>query len=252
MRLRDGEQPIRWCSVEALEESRYSTASDVWAFGVTVWEIMSNGALPYEDLVCLNGNLALVAEHVKGGRILQPPLNCPVDVYADLMVPCWDPNPSARPVFVELGNTAQALGGVMSDRRHAHSNTDVVPQQAHDNLTDTDLYGPAFWESDEGLELRGVSIHHLIVTLHPLTIEETRVPYDDNGTTVQPPPPDDVTIKDAVLAVVKPRCKDLTCPRDGQRGCAYVDSLMDGASAGPPSRSCRTRGHTVSALSLKR
>ena len=77
VRLRDGEQPIRWCSVEALEDSRYSTSSDVWAFGVTVWEIMSDGALPYEDIVKRNGNLTLVADHVKAGGTLQKPSECP-------------------------------------------------------------------------------------------------------------------------------------------------------------------------------
>ena len=57
------------------------SASDVWAFGVTVWEIMAHGALPYEDRVPRNGNLALVADHVKAGGTLQRPAQCPEAVY---------------------------------------------------------------------------------------------------------------------------------------------------------------------------
>jgi hypothetical protein len=72
-------QPIRWCAVEVevevLVENRFSSASDVWALGVVMWEIFSEAATPWGELE----NLDVVAERVKGGQILPRPAACPLN-----------------------------------------------------------------------------------------------------------------------------------------------------------------------------
>jgi hypothetical protein len=88
-------------------------------YGVTVWEVMTDGALPFSEL----GSLNVVAEHIKGAGVLRQPAGCPRRVYAGLMVPCWDPDPKERPSFDELNHAARSLGGVISDKRQGGSPT---------------------------------------------------------------------------------------------------------------------------------
>ena len=90
-----GQVPIRWCAVEVLADDKYSAASDVWAYGVTVWEVMADGAIPYSD----EANLNVVAEMIKDGQLLPRPARCASEVYAKLMTPCWRVDRSERPTF---------------------------------------------------------------------------------------------------------------------------------------------------------
>lgn len=226
VRLR-GHQPIRWCSAEVLAEARYSSASDVWAFGVTVWEIMTDGGTPYDEY----GNLELVAEKVKGGTILARPAQCPTQVYSNVMLPCWCPNPSARPTFAELAHSAVKLGGVMTSQSSAADMTTTNRRPIQDLGRDD----PTFWDSPEGRKFLGVSIHHLRTALLPAAISATRVRFKARECDVEPPPIADVTIWHTVHAHVIPTCASLTCPRDGTAGCAYVDSLTATDSVGPAS-----------------
>ena len=214
-----GRQPVRWCSVEVLDETRWSSASDVWAYGVFVYEVISNGGLPYEELCPDGADLNLVASHVRGGGTLARPDQCPRDVYARLMVPCWDPDPSARPLFSELADASHSLGGVASDYSHAQG---LRGRNNRDNLADDGRFPPAFWTTPEGRGLLGVSVHHLGATLLPAAIAATRQPFADAGGIVAPPHVLCLTIAHSVAAVVKPRCRALVCPRDGEVGCAYV------------------------------
>ena len=131
VRLR-GRRPIRWCAAEVLDENRFSSQSDVWAYGVVCWEIMTDGDTPYGEC----DNLVMVAERVKGGAILPRPATCPTSVYSDLMVPCWEPNPLARPSFAELEQHAQLLGGVMTNR--LVDDDSICEAAPRVNLADTD------------------------------------------------------------------------------------------------------------------
>lgn len=68
--------PIRWMSKEAIQYGRYSEASDVWAFGVTLWEIYSYGKQPYEGY-----SNQEVIELISMRSLLECPLNCPTNIY---------------------------------------------------------------------------------------------------------------------------------------------------------------------------
>ncbi|XP_067934282.1 hepatocyte growth factor receptor-like isoform X2 [Watersipora subatra] len=93
--------PVKWMSPESLTERRFSSKSDVWSYGVTLWEIFSRGAHPYSDI----DNYKII-EHVKAGGRLARPLHCPQQIY-DCMQSTWRLEPSARPTFTMLVNQLQ-------------------------------------------------------------------------------------------------------------------------------------------------
>ncbi len=96
-KIGDGWLPVRWMAIEALMERRYTTKSDVWSFGVLLWEIMSLGAAPYPSVPSVE-ELYRVLQ--KGHRMEKPP-NCSIDIY-NIMRMCWQPEPIHRPSFSEL------------------------------------------------------------------------------------------------------------------------------------------------------
>ncbi|XP_050056431.1 proto-oncogene tyrosine-protein kinase ROS isoform X5 [Aphis gossypii] len=85
--------PVRWMSPESLVDGVFTSQSDVWAFGVLLWEIMSLGQQPYPGLSNIN-----VMYHVQHGGRLEKPINCPRPLY-NLMVKCWSNLPEKRPKF---------------------------------------------------------------------------------------------------------------------------------------------------------
>ncbi|XP_042368582.1 tyrosine-protein kinase receptor TYRO3-like [Plectropomus leopardus] len=95
--------PIKWMAMESLSESVYTTKSDVWSFGVTMWEIVSRGRTPYPGV----HNHELLDLLLSGHR-LKPPDDCDHKLY-EVMHSCWDKEPTRRPCFRELGETLKAL-----------------------------------------------------------------------------------------------------------------------------------------------
>ncbi|XP_065590236.1 tyrosine-protein kinase Fes/Fps isoform X2 [Cyrtonyx montezumae] len=85
--------PVKWTAPEALNYGRYSSESDVWSFGILLWEAFSLGAVPYANL-----SNQQTREAVEQGVRLEPPEQCPEDVYR-LMQRCWEYDPRRRPSF---------------------------------------------------------------------------------------------------------------------------------------------------------
>ncbi|XP_051788823.1 protein-tyrosine kinase 6-like [Erpetoichthys calabaricus] len=88
--------PYKWTAPEAITHGRYSVKSDVWSFGILLFEIMSYGQIPYSGM---STNLAV--ERVKTGYRMPLPENCP-DIIYKLMLACWNDRPKERPSFKEL------------------------------------------------------------------------------------------------------------------------------------------------------
>uniref|UniRef100_A0AAR2J819 Tyrosine-protein kinase receptor TYRO3 n=1 Tax=Pygocentrus nattereri TaxID=42514 RepID=A0AAR2J819_PYGNA len=88
--------PVKWIALESLADNVYTTQSDVWAFGVTMWEIMARGQTPYPGVE----NSEIYEYLIKGERLKQPP-DCPDDIY-EIMHSCWSPVPKCRPSFQHL------------------------------------------------------------------------------------------------------------------------------------------------------
>lgn len=88
--------PLRWLAIEAMRRYLYSSKSDVWAFGVVLWEIGTLGGFPYSQIE----NHALLSYLMSGNRLAKPD-NCSDKLY-DLMLSCWHADPMHRPSFQEL------------------------------------------------------------------------------------------------------------------------------------------------------
>ncbi|KAL3317132.1 tyrosine kinase, non-receptor [Cichlidogyrus casuarinus] len=89
--------PIAWSSLEALESGEFSQASDVWSWGVTLWEIWTGGAEPWPHL----STDQLLVKLKSGQRLTYPGSSCPKSMY-QLMLACWDSKCDARPSFAYL------------------------------------------------------------------------------------------------------------------------------------------------------
>ncbi|XP_034458946.1 muscle, skeletal receptor tyrosine-protein kinase [Hippoglossus hippoglossus] len=88
--------PIRWMPPESIFYNRYTTESDVWAYGVVLWEIFSHGMQPYYGM----GHEEVIY-YVRDGHILSCPENCPLELY-NLMRLCWSSQSSDRPSFCSI------------------------------------------------------------------------------------------------------------------------------------------------------
>ncbi|XP_030061153.1 tyrosine-protein kinase receptor Tie-1 isoform X1 [Microcaecilia unicolor] len=91
-----GRLPVRWMAIESLNYSVYTTKSDVWSFGVLLWEIVSLGGTPYCGMTC-----AELYEKLPQRYRMEKPRNCDDEVY-DLMRQCWRDRPYERPTFAQI------------------------------------------------------------------------------------------------------------------------------------------------------
>ncbi|KAM4733830.1 insulin-like growth factor 1a receptor isoform 2-T2 [Anableps anableps] len=88
--------PVRWMSPESLKDGVFTTMSDVWSFGVVLWEIATLAEQPYQGM-----SNEQVLRFVMEGGLLDKPDNCP-DMLFELMRMCWQYNPKMRPSFLEI------------------------------------------------------------------------------------------------------------------------------------------------------
>eukprot|EP01114_Cavostelium_apophysatum_P012135 TRINITY_DN2692_c0_g1_i1.p1 TRINITY_DN2692_c0_g1~~TRINITY_DN2692_c0_g1_i1.p1 ORF type:complete len:582 (-),score=92.58 TRINITY_DN2692_c0_g1_i1:932-2677(-) len=89
--------PVRWSAPEVIAYSKYSSRSDVWSFGVVMWEILEFGKTPYYWL-----SNREVGERVVAGAVrLSQPDKCPNELWA-IIQSCWDQNPDLRPSFEKI------------------------------------------------------------------------------------------------------------------------------------------------------
>ncbi|NWS78921.1 NTRK1 factor, partial [Crotophaga sulcirostris] len=95
--------PIRWMPPESILYRKFTTESDIWSFGVVLWEIFTYGKQPWYQL----SNTEAI-ECITQGRELERPRTCPAEVYA-IMQSCWQREPQQRQPIKEIHNHLQAL-----------------------------------------------------------------------------------------------------------------------------------------------
>ncbi|XP_039727007.1 proto-oncogene tyrosine-protein kinase ROS isoform X5 [Pteropus medius] len=97
----EGLLPVRWMAPESLIDGIFTTQSDVWSFGILIWEILTLGHQPYPA----HSNLDVLNYVQTGGR-LEPPRHCPDDLW-NLMAQCWAQEPDQRPTFQKIQDQLQ-------------------------------------------------------------------------------------------------------------------------------------------------
>ncbi|XP_013396279.1 uncharacterized protein LOC106163283 isoform X2 [Lingula anatina] len=98
-----GKLPLKWMSIEAIFDLTFSTASDVWAYGVVLFELVTLGGTPYPTIA----NKDLLKELQNGYR-MEKPDNCTDELY-DVMMLCWQEDMARRPSFTQLRNTIEQM-----------------------------------------------------------------------------------------------------------------------------------------------
>ncbi|CAL8081124.1 unnamed protein product [Calicophoron daubneyi] len=88
--------PVKWTAPEAVRKRVFSNKSDVWSFGILLWEIYSYGRIPYPRMMA---NQAL--RQIAAGYRMKAPEGCPPEIY-DLMRRTWQLNPEDRPTFATI------------------------------------------------------------------------------------------------------------------------------------------------------
>ncbi|KAM9789937.1 ephrin type-A receptor 4-A-like [Neosynchiropus ocellatus] len=98
-----GKIPIRWTAPEAITYRKFTTASDVWSYGIVMWEVVSYGERPYWDM-----NNQDVIKAIEEGYRLPAPMDCPL-VLHQLMLDCWERERAERPTFSQILNMLDKL-----------------------------------------------------------------------------------------------------------------------------------------------
>ncbi|KAM9814015.1 LOW QUALITY PROTEIN: ephrin type-A receptor 2a [Neosynchiropus ocellatus] len=100
---RGGKIPIRWTAPEAIAYRKFTSASDVWSFGIVMWEVMAFGERPYWDM-----SNHEVMKAINEAFRLPAPMECPSTIY-QLMLQCWQHDRSKRPRFSDIVNILEKL-----------------------------------------------------------------------------------------------------------------------------------------------
>ncbi|XP_078617344.1 proto-oncogene tyrosine-protein kinase ROS-like isoform X3 [Branchiostoma floridae x Branchiostoma japonicum] len=151
----EGLLPVRWMSPESLVDGVFTNQSDVWSFGVLLWEIMTMGNQPYPARTNLE-----VMHFVRSGGRLDKPYNCPDDIH-QLMLRCWSKTASNRPTFrysldflerfkrTSIRGSIGGVGGV--DNRGYQGDGDTGGSRVRGQSDSGGVYNNAFSDDeDEG------------------------------------------------------------------------------------------------------
>ncbi|KAK6175621.1 hypothetical protein SNE40_014038 [Patella caerulea] len=109
---------IKWMAPESIENFTFSNKSDVWSYGVVLWELLTRGVTPYPDVV--NSDLV---QYLQSGKRMKKPKQCTQPIF-ELIEKCWCESPDDRPTFSTLDTQLQTL--ITSDDKST-DNTENKP-----------------------------------------------------------------------------------------------------------------------------
>uniref|UniRef100_A0AAQ4R3E3 receptor protein-tyrosine kinase n=1 Tax=Gasterosteus aculeatus aculeatus TaxID=481459 RepID=A0AAQ4R3E3_GASAC len=98
-----GKIPVRWTAPEAIAYRKFTSASDVWSYGIVMWEVMSFGERPYWDMSNQD-----VINAIEQDYRLPPPMDCPSALH-QLMLDCWQKDRNVRPRFSDIVSTLDKM-----------------------------------------------------------------------------------------------------------------------------------------------
>lgn len=111
---REGKMPLKWMSPEALSLNRISNESDIWSYGVLLWEIFTYGSTPYPSMQPEN-----ILASLNSGYRMEKPADCDQFIYDEIILNCWRLEAKKRPTFdqlVELYNTSEYLKATVNTK----------------------------------------------------------------------------------------------------------------------------------------
>ncbi|XP_049587998.1 ephrin type-B receptor 1 isoform X1 [Syngnathus scovelli] len=123
-----GKIPVRWTAPEAIAYRKFTSASDVWSYGIVTWEVMSYGERPYWDMSNQD-----VINAIEQDFRLPAPMDCPT-VLHQLMLDCWQKDRNARPKFPDVVNMLDKMIRNPASLKAASNN--VAPGPSHHPLLD--------------------------------------------------------------------------------------------------------------------
>ncbi|XP_019500621.1 PREDICTED: tyrosine-protein kinase receptor TYRO3 [Hipposideros armiger] len=138
--------PVKWLALESLADNLYTVHSDVWAFGVTIWEIMTRGQTPYAGIE----NAEIYNYLIGGNRLKQPP-DCTEDLY-ELMYQCWSADPKQRPSFTCLRMELEDILGHLSVLSTSRDPLYINLERAEEPVEGASLERPSGDQASGGAE----------------------------------------------------------------------------------------------------
>ncbi|XP_044129277.1 macrophage-stimulating protein receptor isoform X2 [Bufo gargarizans] len=139
-RHKNARLPVKWMALESLQTQKFTTKSDVWSFGVLLWELMTRGAPPYPDVDPYD-----ITRYLYRGRRLPQPEYCPDPLYT-LMLQCWNPHPEERPSFTQLVGDMEVISSSLWGDHYINLNVTYI------NLERDQFYPPAPPGSEDELQ----------------------------------------------------------------------------------------------------
>jgi len=122
-----GRLPVKWTAIEALLHGQYTTKSDVWSFGVVLFEIATMGGCPYPNMEVLE-----LVDKLETGYRMEKPKHISRELYS-LMLSCWNENPDKRPSFLQLHSRLNQL----SEENQDYINLRSYDERIYENCLNT-------------------------------------------------------------------------------------------------------------------
>eukprot|EP00795_Rhopilema_esculentum_P014058 gene14058-5043_t len=131
VKLGQGKIPLRWMSIEAIKDNIYTSESDVWAFGIVIWEICTLGGYPYPSTADSE-----IMRFLLSGKRLEKPENCTDKIY-QIMRSCWMHFPADRPTFKELHESLDDMNKDESSYVNFSTIQQVILPPTSEDIIDT-------------------------------------------------------------------------------------------------------------------
>ncbi|XP_046459151.1 platelet-derived growth factor receptor alpha-like [Daphnia pulex] len=151
-----GLMPVKWMAIESLTDHVFSSHSDVWSYGVLLWELFTMGKVPYPGMDV--GHL-LIKEILNGYR-MEKPEKAP-NFIGDIMAECWKADPKERPTFTQLEEiiVEQLESSVTSSYLNMNDEYAKLNEEV-ENAAPTDLFGLAKLLTEKSQKIEKPSSHH--------------------------------------------------------------------------------------------